>query len=251
MLLVPVAPVSGSCRPHVLLREKGQRLWLNSRLSRTMPSCRSASRTAWLLRTAPSSGCACPAPTPSVFGALLDRSAGQFRFGPTHAQVPQQSQYVPGTMVLETTWHTLARRARPAGDGPDRRRSPPRALSPRANRPRRHGRAAADRDLHRRPGRGAGGLRAAVQYGTVEGTWNYQDEGYERMTVAPAEGDLRLDVAGNMGSGRWASGPMAAPRWPRVSPRTSRCPGAPAASRAAGRRPPPRSTPRSATGATG
>ena len=43
---------------------------------------------------------------PSVFGALLDRTAGTFRFGPSHAMVPDQRRYVPGTMVLETTWHT-------------------------------------------------------------------------------------------------------------------------------------------------
>src|SRR6201989_3057069 len=43
---------------------------------------------------------------PSVFGALLDRSAGLFRFGPSHANVPDQRRYVPGTMVAETTWHT-------------------------------------------------------------------------------------------------------------------------------------------------
>jgi hypothetical protein len=44
--------------------------------------------------------------SPSVFGALLDRGAGTFRFGPSNAQVPQQRRYVPGTMVLETTWQT-------------------------------------------------------------------------------------------------------------------------------------------------
>ena len=44
--------------------------------------------------------------SPSVFGALLDRSAGSFRLGPFNAQVPDQRRYVPGTMVLETTWHT-------------------------------------------------------------------------------------------------------------------------------------------------
>ena len=42
----------------------------------------------------------------SVFGALLDRSAGNFRFGPSNARVAHQRRYVPGTMVLETTWHT-------------------------------------------------------------------------------------------------------------------------------------------------
>ena len=44
--------------------------------------------------------------SPSVFGALLDRTAGLFRFGPTSTQVPHQRRYLPGTMVLETTWHT-------------------------------------------------------------------------------------------------------------------------------------------------
>ena len=41
-----------------------------------------------------------------MFGALLDRAAGAFRFGPANAQVPQHRRYVPGTMVLETTWQT-------------------------------------------------------------------------------------------------------------------------------------------------
>ena len=44
--------------------------------------------------------------SPSVFGVLLDRTAGEFRFGPTNQQVPDQRIYVPGTMVLETTWQT-------------------------------------------------------------------------------------------------------------------------------------------------
>jgi GH15 family glucan-1,4-alpha-glucosidase len=43
--------------------------------------------------------------SPSTFGALLDRSAGFFRFGPSNVRVPDQRRYLPGTMVLETTWH--------------------------------------------------------------------------------------------------------------------------------------------------
>lgn len=42
----------------------------------------------------------------SVFGRMLDRSAGYFRFGPPHTSVPAQRRYLPGTMVLETTWCT-------------------------------------------------------------------------------------------------------------------------------------------------
>ncbi|HET9094107.1 MAG TPA: glycoside hydrolase family 15 protein [Solirubrobacteraceae bacterium] len=43
---------------------------------------------------------------PSVFGALLDRRAGSFRVGPYGMVVPLTVRYVPGTMVLETTWLT-------------------------------------------------------------------------------------------------------------------------------------------------
>ena len=44
--------------------------------------------------------------SPSVFGALLDRNAGSFRLGPFNALAPDHRRYIPGTMVLETTWHT-------------------------------------------------------------------------------------------------------------------------------------------------
>ena len=139
--------------------------------------------------------------SPSVFGALLDRASGAFRFGPSNAQVPQNRRYVPGTMVLETTWQT------PTGwltvhdllvMGPhegEKRRT----------------------DYHRAPtDSGAVGvlLRTATcisgrvevmvncaplfNYGTAAGTWSYQGDGYDSMTVAPHEGDLQLDVAGNI-----------------------------------------------------
>src|SRR5438132_2266271 len=44
--------------------------------------------------------------SPSVFGSLLDRSAGAFRFGPDDVTVPAARRYLPGTMVLETSWGT-------------------------------------------------------------------------------------------------------------------------------------------------
>src|ERR1700724_4141126 len=44
--------------------------------------------------------------SPSVFGALLDRGAGGFRFGPADLTVPAARRYLPGTMVLETSWGT-------------------------------------------------------------------------------------------------------------------------------------------------
>jgi GH15 family glucan-1,4-alpha-glucosidase len=42
--------------------------------------------------------------SPSVFGALLDRDAGTFRLGPAGVAVPAARRYLPGTMILETSW---------------------------------------------------------------------------------------------------------------------------------------------------
>ena len=44
--------------------------------------------------------------SPSVFGSILDRDAGSFRVGPADVSVPAARRYVPGTMVLETSWET-------------------------------------------------------------------------------------------------------------------------------------------------
>ena len=142
--------------------------------------------------------------SPSVFAALLDRSAGTFRFGPSNAQVPQQRRYVPGTMVLETTWQTgtgwmtvqdfLA--VGPAADG--------------ARRPEYH-RAPTDTGaigaLVRIATCISGRAEVAVNcaplfnYGTAGGTWNYTGEGYSAMTVAAKEGDVALELAGSIGLG--------------------------------------------------
>jgi GH15 family glucan-1,4-alpha-glucosidase len=46
--------------------------------------------------------------SPSVFGAMLDRDAGYFRLGPSGIAVPASRRYLPGTMVLETSWWTGA-----------------------------------------------------------------------------------------------------------------------------------------------
>jgi GH15 family glucan-1,4-alpha-glucosidase len=44
--------------------------------------------------------------SPSVFASILDRDAGSFRVGPAHVSVPAGRRYIPGTMVLETSWET-------------------------------------------------------------------------------------------------------------------------------------------------
>jgi GH15 family glucan-1,4-alpha-glucosidase len=139
--------------------------------------------------------------SPSVFGALLDRAAGLFRFGPSNALVPQARRYVPGTMVLETTWQT------PTGwmTVHDLLAVGPAEVA---------GRRA---DYHRAPADfGAVGALVRIatcisgrvevmvncaplfNYGTAGGMWSYQGEGYEAMTATPAEGDVRLELAGNV-----------------------------------------------------
>ena len=139
--------------------------------------------------------------SPSVFGALLDRGAGTFRFGPSNTQVPQQRRYVPGTMVLETTWQTptgwmVVQDFLAVG--------PAKAGVRRA-------------DYHRAPADfGAVGAlvriatcisgRAEVMvncvplfnYGTAGGTWSYKGDGYHAMTVAAHEGNIRLELAGSI-----------------------------------------------------
>jgi GH15 family glucan-1,4-alpha-glucosidase len=44
--------------------------------------------------------------SPSVFGAMLDRGAGHFRVAPYGVSVPAARRYLPGSLILETTWQT-------------------------------------------------------------------------------------------------------------------------------------------------
>jgi GH15 family glucan-1,4-alpha-glucosidase len=44
--------------------------------------------------------------SPSVFGAILDRGAGHFRLSPYGVSVPDARRYLPGSLILETTWQT-------------------------------------------------------------------------------------------------------------------------------------------------
>src|ERR671921_718474 len=45
----------------------------------------------------------------SVFTTMLDRSAGAFRLGPYDEMVPAARRYLPGSLMLETTWQTRTR----------------------------------------------------------------------------------------------------------------------------------------------
>ena len=146
--------------------------------------------------------------SPSVLGALLDRTAGSFRFGPYGIEVPHDRRYIPGTMALETTWHTpsgwlvvqdvlaivptkdIARR-------PDFRRAP--------------GDAAPSGVLLRLATCIEGHVEAVAtivpvfEYGAQTGIWSYQGDGYNSMSVCPPAGDPNLAVGASFGLG--AAGP--------------------------------------------
>ena len=138
---------------------------------------------------------------PSVFGALLDRSAGLFRFGPGNTHVPQHRRYVPGTMVLETTWQTptgwmTVQDFLAVGPVEDEARRPDYRRAPTDT--------GAIGALVRIATCISGLVEVAVNcgpqfnYGTSGGTSSYTGDGYNAMTVAPAEGDVRLDLAGSI-----------------------------------------------------
>ena len=103
--------------------------------------------------------------SPSVFGSILDRDAGGFRVGPADVRVPAARRYIPGTMVLETTWETrmgwvIVRDALSIGPWrheTERSQQPP-AL---ADRPRRRPRDAADDQVRA----GLGGDQARLRAG--------------------------------------------------------------------------------------
>jgi GH15 family glucan-1,4-alpha-glucosidase len=44
--------------------------------------------------------------SPSIFGAILGRHAGAFRIAPDDVSVPADRRYLPGTMIMETSWGT-------------------------------------------------------------------------------------------------------------------------------------------------
>ena len=103
----------------------------------------------------------------SVFASMLDRAAGSFRLGPTGVMVPAGRRYLPGTLVLETTWR--ARRRLDRGPGRDVRRPlvpPPAPLGdppPAPDRLRGRAHPAAHGEMHHRPCRAQPGLRAGVR----------------------------------------------------------------------------------------
>ncbi len=133
---------------------------------------------------------------PSVFGAILDRDAGGFRVGPADVQVPAARRYIPGTIVLETSWETrmgwvIVRDA--LSIGPWHHES---------ERSHSHNRSPTDHDADHVMLRliecvqGSAEVKVecepAFDYGGLAADWEYTGEGYHEV-VARSEGmDLQL-----------------------------------------------------------
>ncbi|HEX3392783.1 MAG TPA: glycoside hydrolase family 15 protein [Solirubrobacteraceae bacterium] len=146
---------------------------------------------------------------PSVFGTLLDRQAGAFRFGPFGINVPTARIYEPGTNTLATTWTTstgwmLVRDALTLGPrrGED-------LVTP-------HTRPPTDEDAEHLLVRVAIGLEGEVEleltcepvfdYGRVPAQWTISEDG-NRAEASGGELTLRLQTDLSVGlEGDWVRG---------------------------------------------
>jgi len=153
--------------------------------------------------------------SPSVFAAILDREAGRFRLGPIDVQVPAARRYLPGTMVLETTWKSrtgwlVVRDALTIG--------PWHHVEERAHRQRRPPSDWEADHVFVRTARCAQGMvdlhlecEPSFNYGGVPGEWRYEGSTYHEAVAsggdeAPVEirleTDLRVGFEGPRASAR-------------------------------------------------
>ncbi len=151
---------------------------------------------------------------PSIFGAMLDRDAGWFRFGPADMSVPADRRYLAGTMVLETVWD--------CGEGwlivrdclligPWRHENPLRGA---------HLRPPTDYDAEHTLLRIVSCTNGAVQlvmdcepafdYGRRRQDWEYTDRGFNQVTIRPDGSDYQLTLTSDVRIG--IEGPSAQAR---------------------------------------
>jgi alpha,alpha-trehalase len=143
--------------------------------------------------------------SPSVFGAILDRDAGGFRLGPADVRVPAARRYLPGTMVLETSWGTptgwiIVRDVMLIGPW---HHNKDRSFSQR--------RAPTDYDADHVLLRMVRCVNGEVQlsldcepvfdYGRKVGGWAYTEDGYHQGVCSCPGNDLRLTLSTDMNLG--------------------------------------------------
>jgi GH15 family glucan-1,4-alpha-glucosidase len=138
----------------------------------------------------------------SVFAAILDRSAGTFRFGPIGVRVPAARRYLPGTLVLETSWATstgwvIVRDVLLMGPWHNESR-----------RSRTHRRVPNDYDAEHVLLRTVRCVNGEVQmaldctpafaYGSKEGRWSYTGDRYYEVSCAAEGVDVTLKLTSDM-----------------------------------------------------
>jgi GH15 family glucan-1,4-alpha-glucosidase len=151
---------------------------------------------------------------PSVFGSMLDRDAGWFRFGPADMAVPADRRYLAGTMVLETVWDCgegwlIVRDCLVMG--PWRHEHPEQ---------RSHRRPPTDYDAEHillRTVRCTNGnvqlvmdCEPVFDYGLRREHWNHTDHGFNQVSVRPQDADLTLTLTSDVRIG--IEGPSAQAR---------------------------------------
>ena len=143
--------------------------------------------------------------SPSIFGAMLDRDAGVFRLSPAGVQVPAARRYLPGTMVLETSWGTrggwiIVRDVLLIGPWHHE-----------GERSHTHRRVPTDYDADHvllRTVRCVNGevqlslvCEPAFDYGRVRGRWEYAGNDYHEVVVRPPGIDLELHLISDLNLG--------------------------------------------------
>jgi alpha,alpha-trehalase len=143
--------------------------------------------------------------SPSVFGAILDRDAGLFRLGPADVEVPAARRYLPGTMVLETSWGTsggwiIVRDVLLMGPWHHEH-----------DRSRTHRRAPTDYDADHVLLRLIRCVNGEVQvtldceprfeYGRLNGSWEYTGPGYHEALCSAEGSEVKLQLTTDMNVG--------------------------------------------------
>ncbi len=143
--------------------------------------------------------------SPSVFAAILDRSAGGFRVGPYDEMVPTARRYLPGSLMLETTWQTrtgwmIVRDALVMG--------PWHNLEERS---RTHRRSPTDFDAEHCLVRTVKCVSGTVElsmtcepvfdYGRKEPAWQYQGDGYGHLTAGTGGDPVQLRLTTDLRPG--------------------------------------------------
>jgi GH15 family glucan-1,4-alpha-glucosidase len=143
--------------------------------------------------------------SPSVFGAILDRDAGGFRFGPADLTVPAARRYIPGTMIVETSWNT------PTGWAIVRDVLLMGPWHHTEGRDSSHHRAPTDYDAEHVLLRTVRCVNGEVQmtldcepvfdYGRALGRWEYQGDGYGQGTCRADGSDVELTLTSDINLG--------------------------------------------------